>query len=1163
MNTQNQSQFSQYVEQSAPHCQGEFVTSNGERYYAIYNVDQMSPFFVSIISPDDHWMFISSTGSLTAGRVSPETALFPYVPVDRIHESAQHTGPKTVIRVNSSNGNDADGPKLWEPFNTEHYGLFQIQRNLYRNTLGSKICFEEINLDLGLAFKYTWETSEKFGFSRHCVLTNTSDNDIDVEVLDGLQNILPSGTPRHTQTISSNLVDAYKWTELEPNSGLGMFTLYSGITDRAEPCESLKGNVAYAIGATNPQTLLSSEQLINFRKGGDLEQESAKRGIRGAYLVAQQLTLKGAGCKDWRVVLDIDLSQSDIVTLIGQLNDSAQQLESELVDSIADGSDRLARIMAASDGLQATGEENVAEHHYANVLYNVLRGGIFHQQYTVTKSDVLSTIKMFNRTVFNNNQAFLNDLPDELQYGELLEQATAQNDLQLLRLVGEYLPITFGRRHGDPSRPWNQFAINLKDESGDSLLSYQGNWRDIFQNWEALALSYPEFVEGMISKFVNASTMDGYNPYRITKEGIDWEVEEPDDPWSYIGYWGDHQIIYLLKLLEVSAKFNPEKLGEMLYSEIFCYANVPYKIKTFDKLLANAKDTVYYDDDLAAAIERRVESIGSDGKMVLSGESDVYQVNLVEKLLVPVLTKLSNLVLDGGIWLNTQRPEWNDANNALVGQGLSMVTLYYMRRYIAFLSNLLQSQSADVSLSQEVSDWLESTAATLAATRNKLGNGKVSDSLRFDVLASLGKPASEFRETVYKNEGFSGKTTKSIADIIALFDDAQVAIDHCISTNRGDDGLYHAYNLLELNHESCSVNYLYPMLEGQVSALSCGSMPPEVACDVLEKLFESDVYRHDLDTFMLYPDRHQTPFLAKNVISGADASGIAVLQTMLQKSDKRIVEKDASNNVRFNSLITNAGELSERLDRCSEYAVALQNDKAAILAAYEKVFNHQSFTGRSGGMFGFEGLGCVYWHMVSKLLVATFENFYAAVEAGQPEEMTNRLAKLYYKVRAGIGFNKTPAQYGAFPTDPYSHTPKHAGAQQPGMTGQVKEELVSRFAELGIRIKAGVATFNPALLRQQEFSTKAHNFKFVDIQENWQALSLDADSLCFTWCQVPIIYQLDDKATPSLSIYYKDGSEDTREALNLSAQESKQLFKRTGDIVKISLTLNSNLLLAQ
>ncbi|CAN0044150.1 unnamed protein product, partial [Discosporangium mesarthrocarpum] len=42
----------------------------------------------------------------------------------------------------------------------------------------------------------------------------------------------------------------------------------------------------------------------------------------------------------------------------------------------------------------------------------------------------------------------------------------------------------------------------------------------------------------------------------------------------------------------------------------------------------------------------------------------------------------------------------------------------------------------------------------------------------------------------------------------------------------------------------------------------------------------------------------------------------------------------------------------------------------------------------------------------------------------------------------------------AFPTDPYSHTNRH-GAQQPGMTGQVKEEIVTRFGELGVRIEGG------------------------------------------------------------------------------------------------------------
>ena len=96
------------------------------------------------------------------------------------------------------------------------------------------------------------------------------------------------------------------------------------------------------------------------------------------------------------------------------------------------------------------------------------------------------------------------------------------------------------------------------------------------------------------------------------------------------------------------------------------------------------------------------------------------------------------------------------------------------------------------------------------------------------------------------------------------------------------------------------------------------------------------------------------------------------------------------------------------------------------------MFNHRAFTGRSGGMFGFEGLGCIYWHMVAKLLLAVQESFFEA-EKGDGK----CLGEMYYKIRDGIGFNKTPLEYGAFPMDPYSHTPGHAvrsatGHDRPG-----------------------------------------------------------------------------------------------------------------------------------
>jgi len=65
---------------------GEILDMAGERYYAIRNVDKMAPFFISVVSNVDHWLFVLSTGGVTAGRVSPDTALFPYNTVDKILE---------------------------------------------------------------------------------------------------------------------------------------------------------------------------------------------------------------------------------------------------------------------------------------------------------------------------------------------------------------------------------------------------------------------------------------------------------------------------------------------------------------------------------------------------------------------------------------------------------------------------------------------------------------------------------------------------------------------------------------------------------------------------------------------------------------------------------------------------------------------------------------------------------------------------------------------------------------------------------------------------------------------------------------------------------------------------------------------------------------------
>lgn len=1126
--------------------QGEFLSRDGRRFYRIRNYDLMPPFFISVISSADHWLFISSTGALTAGRVSAEKALFPYITVDKIHDAALHTGSKTLLRVYQGVAFE-----LWEPFNREHDGRYRITRNLYKSLLGDAIVFEEINHDLALSFFYEWRSSDAFGFVRSARVENLAATPRRIVLLDGVQNLMAAGTTRGAQDLTSNLVDAYKWSEMHAPSGVAMYSLYSGMSDRAEPCESLRATTVYALGSCATPRLLCSEQLTNFRRAEPLAEETLRRGVRGAYFVEVDATLGAGESAHWQIVADVEQSQSRVTRQIAALEEPARLAE-KVAESLALDAEKLSGIMGSADAWQLTGEEVVTAHHYANVLFNVLRGGVFNDQYRVVREDLSHSIRHFNRGVYERHSGFLASLPDTINVRDLLVVAAQRSDLQLERLCYEYLPITFGRRHGDPSRPWNRFNIVLKDEQGNQRLSYEGNWRDIFQNWEALAFSYPEFIESVIAKFLNASTVDGYNPYRITDRGIDWEVEDPEDPWSYIGYWGDHQIIYLQKLLELSQRFHPGRLTQLLTRPMFAFANVPYRIKPFAQMRLDSKSTVLYDQELADTIEQRVQRLGADGKLLLDEHENVRLVSLAEKLLIPLLSKLSNFAAGGGIWMNTQRPEWNDANNALVGNGLSMVTLYYMRRYVEGLKDLLNSGPEQFPVSCGVCDWLSTAVEALEGVDP--ATACVDPAQRFRLLERLAQSADNYREAAY-----SGDAQAHTDELTAAALDSALAliighIDCTIARGRRPDGLYHAYNLMHLDGERAQCEPLYLMLEGQVAALSSGAVTPEGAVEVLEALFASDCYRQDVGTFMLYPDRSLPGFLEKNRIPDGELP-TALVSVMEARGDKRLFEEDAQGVQRFSGDFRNLGDLQQMLDiLLDEYDPPLiERARPELAALYERAFRHRAFTGRSGGMFGFEGLGCVYWHMVAKLLLVVQENFFSALDTGASTDITTRLGQFYYRVREGIGFNKSPQEFGAFPADPYSHTPAHAGARQPGMTGQVKEEVLTRFGELGLRVIDGQVEFSPQLLRTREFLQQSGVYRFQDVHGEQQSLSLPRGTLAYSWCQVPVVYELTE-GRPGLLVTDGDGSERRSDGLTLSRDDTAAIAARSGRICRLTVS---------
>jgi hypothetical protein len=77
------------------------------------------------------------------------------------------------------------------------------------------------------------------------------------------------------------------------------------------------------------------------------------------------------------------------------------------------------------------------------------------------------------------------------------------------------------------------------------------------------------------------------------------------------------------------------------------------------------------------------------------------------------------------------------------------------------------------------------------------------------------------------------------------------------------------------------------------------------------------------------------------------------------------------------------------------------------------------------------------------------------------------------------------------------------------------------------------------------------------VNEQWQEITVPAMALAFTWCQVPIVYQLNDEVKPSLTVDYSDGVQQSFSQLALPAKESEKIFLRSGEITKLILTIST------
>ena len=453
-------------------------------------------------------------------------------------------------------------------------------------------------------------------------------------------------------------------------------------------------------------------------------------------------------------------------------------------------------------------------------------------------------------------------------------------------------------------------------------------------------------------------------------------------------------------------------------------------------------------------------------------------------------------------------------------------------------------------ISEEIKTQFDKTFALFSDNKAILETG-FSNKDRYYFTNYLGNVGSEYRSAIYSNSFSGNKTKLQIKTLNEFIQLSLKYIDQSIKVNKREDGLYHAYNLISIKGESISIRYLYEMLEGQVAILSSGYLSTIESLEVLNALKKSDLFRHDQFSYMLYPNRELPRFFEKNNIREQRIRESKLFQKLIADKNSSILTVDSTGKFHFNGNFRNVAFLEQALQHLDKetYGELLEKDKKLILDIYEELFDHQSFTGRSGTFFGYEGLGSIYWHMVSKLLLAVQENYFKGKNDNSDAVTLGKIKDHYYEIKAGIGLYKSPELYGAFPTDAYSHTPANAGVKQPGLTGQVKEDIISRLGELGIQIVGGKITFNPSLLNRDEILTHNESFDYFDISGNKKSIKLNKQQLGFTFCQVPVICTFGKEE--QIIVTFSNGELKEFRGNVLPEKISSKIYARSGEVEKI------------
>ena len=738
--------------------------------FTIYNYNQESPFanFLPGIAGKmgiPLWVFYSNRGQAISGYgiQDKNRPIMAFTPANKAYETTPITGFRTFIKVNG---------EVFEPFSMDldqphkmsiDFASFSIEQTIKRINLFIKVTyFGLVNEPIG-------------GLIRKVEFKNLGNEDLEVEVLDGIAEILPSGIQNAAFKSTSNLLAS--WADVKYlKEKTPFFTLRASTGDSSEVKKMTSGNFYYGLVDKELKEPIVDPKIIF----GENTSKTKANGFINNDLVdlldKNQITTNQFACSF--IPFNKNIKSNETVTLYAMTGyaDEYQVLK--------------------------------------NIVDKTIDNGYFEEKFQESQSEIKNLI---------------DDVKTESAY-PIFDAYIQQNYMDNFirggypEKIGDTIYHLYSRRHGDLERDYNFFSLAPEYYSQGN-----GNFRDVCQNRRLDSFMNKDVKDFNIKHFASLIQLDGYNPLaingilyeiadNINLEGMLEEIfdnskdkllelfSQPFTPGTIVnfvernkiksplqveeylariienskpsiqatfgeGFWIDH-FTYLLDLIESYESIYPDKMDDLLFNQReYLYYDSPVSIKKkSEKIVLNDEGNVRQYGSLIHFDDEKVKRLKMNphGSQWVQLADKPYQSNLFEKLFILVLNKHSLLDPDGiGIEMEAEKPGWNDAMNGLPGLlGSGVSESIELLRIVEFLEDNLNSK--DINLPIEVIEMFKQLLEHKTYNDRVEIREKYRDNIRFGIKGEF-----EFLDNGFIKNYLISLKKHLIKSLQNLFDESQ------------------------------------------------------------------------------------------------------------------------------------------------------------------------------------------------------------------------------------------------------------------------------------------------------------------------------------------------------------------------------------------------------